>query len=254
MRLLHMVALGGALLIAAACGSSTPTGPADGATGEPTAGPTLPTADASALRYTCDSRFPFTADLLTRPGGDELAATPLAAALRAHLAKQDLDIDWLPDSGWTLLGEDETGAAFIAPGGDTGLLTVSLDHVGRVWAVNGWGDCQPMRVLPPGLGDATWALPPEAAIGPATTEFVALVTERDCASGSPSVGRVVGPDILLLEDRVLVTFGVRPLGGDAQTCQGNPATPVSVVLPEPLGDRKLLDGSTLPPRDPTAEP
>ena len=52
---------------------------------------------------------------------------------------------------------------------------------------------------------------------------------------------------------VLVTFGVRPLPGD-QECPGNPPTPVLVVLPGPLGDRQLLDGATLPPRQPAAEP
>jgi hypothetical protein len=111
-----------------------------------------------------------------------------------------------------------------------------------------------MRVLPEGLGEATWDLAAGQSIGPETTTFEALVTERDCASGQPSEGRIVGPNVLPIEGQVLVTFAVRPLGGDVQTCQGNPATRATVTLPEPLGDRRLLDGSTLPPREPVPEP
>jgi hypothetical protein len=111
-----------------------------------------------------------------------------------------------------------------------------------------------MRVLPPGLGSATWVMADPGAIGRDTVVFDALVTERDCASGRPSVGRVVGPDILDLADAVLVTFAVRPLPGGVQTCQGNPATRITVSLPSPLGDRQLLDASTLPPREPLPEP
>jgi hypothetical protein len=243
------VAAAALLLVAAACDGAVQDAGPSGSPGETAA----PPADASLLRYTCDGRFAFGADLLERPGGDELAATPAAAALRAHLAKPDMDIDWLPDTGWTLLGEDEQGAEYVAPGGESGLIAVSVENVDGAWRVGGWGGCTPMRVLAPGIGEATWVLDDAASIGPGTTEFTALVTERDCASGQPSVGRVLGPDIMMLEEQVLVTFAVRPLPG-GHDCQGNPSTPVRVVLPEPIGDRRLLDGSTLPPREPAAEP
>jgi hypothetical protein len=96
---------------------------------------------------------------------------------------------------------------------------------------------------------ATWGIAPGQEIGPETTSFVALVTERECASGRSSEGRVVGPEIAATADAVVVSFAVRPLGG-AQECPGNPATPVEVRLDEPLGERRLLDGH----RDPPAEP
>lgn len=56
-------------------------------------------------------------------------------------------------------------------------------------------------------------------------------------------------DIQISDDTVMVTFGVVPLGG-AQECQGNPPTAVTVRLPEPLGDRRLLDGGREPPAEP----
>jgi hypothetical protein len=194
--------------------------------------------------------------MLDRQGGDEAAANPAAAALRGHLAKNGPDIDFLPDRGWSLAGMDASGAEFVTEDGDLGMKMVSLRSADLgPWIVTGWGDCQPQRVLPPGLNDASWTLDPaEPRPGPDVQMFTALVTERECASGQSSEGRVVGPDILALGDEVLVTFAVRPLRGDTQTCPGNPVTRVTVDLGSPLGDRQLLDGGTLPPGDPTIEP
>ena len=99
------------------------------------------------------------------------------------------------------------------------------------------------------LGGATWALPPDAAIDPETTEFVALVTEIECASGQASDGRIPPPQITYGADSVTVTFSVQRLEG-AQACPGNPATPVTVTLTEPLGARELLDGGLSPAQAP----
>jgi hypothetical protein len=104
---------------------------------------------------------------------------------------------------------------------------------------------------PGNAGVATWALAPGQDIGPETTEFVAMVTERACASGQSSEGRIVGPQIEhYVNDRTLtVTFQVRSLDG-VQACPGNPPTAVTVVLGEPLGNRRLLDGGREPPAEP----
>ncbi len=213
-----------------------------------------PPLGVGPLQYTC-GRFPFGAEMLDRSDTDEAAANPAAAALREHLAKDGPDIDFLPDTGWSLAGMDADGAEFVIEDGDLGMKVVSVHSADLgPWIVTGWGDCQPQRVLPPGLNEASWTLDPaEPRPGADTQTFTALVTERECASGQSSEGRVVGPDILEVGDEVLVTFAVRPLGGDMQSCPGNPATRVVVDLGEPLGDRQLLDGGTLPPGDPTID-
>ena len=236
------------LVIVGACQST----PAETPSPDPAA--SVPPADASLLRYACDDGFPFGADLLGGNGGAETADTSLAAALRDFTARDDMDIAWLPDDGWILAGENGRHAQFLARDAEDGVVAVILEADGGSWKVTSWGGCQPQRVLPDGLGDASWVLGPGEGVDPTTIVFTALVTERDCASGRSSEGRVVGPDILLLEDEVLVTFAVRPLGGEFQDCQGNPPTRMQVTLPEPLGGRRLLDGSTLPPREPVAEP
>lgn len=99
------------------------------------------------------------------------------------------------------------------------------------------------------VGAATWGLPNGFNIGAETTRFLAVVTERACASGMSSEGRIIGPEIQYGDRSVIVTFGVRPLSG-AQACPGNPATVVDVHLDEPLGDRTLLDGGREPPSEP----
>ncbi len=241
-----LLAILAAAPILAGCGTSAPS------TSAPAASDALPADGEAALRYTCGV-IPFAAAAIEGNFSDELAEDPMAAALRAHLAKADMDIDWLPDSGWTFVGRDATRAEYIATGGEQGFLSVTLANDAGPWQVTGWGGCTPRRVLPGGLGEATWVLAPGQAPGPTTMQVEALVTEQACASGRSAEGRIVGPEILELDDMVLVTFGVRPLPGD-QECPGNPPTPVLVVLPGPLGDRQLLDGATLPPRQPVAEP
>lgn len=102
---------------------------------------------------------------------------------------------------------------------------------------------------PTGIGRASWGLRLDADIGPQTTEFTAMVTERACAGGRSSEGRVIGPEIVYTADAVIVTFRVRALDG-AQNCPSNPASAVLVRLDEPLGERRLLDGDTDPPSEP----
>lgn len=235
-------------LLAAACAPSAPV--SDSASGDGA----IPPVAATDLRYTCGA-FAFGPDVLVMAGQAELADNPVAAALRAHLTQRGPDIDFLPDHGWILAGMDASSAEFVTLGGDKGMKVVTLASGPAGWQVTGWGDCQARRVLPAGLGDADWVLVPgQPPIGPDTRTFQADVTERACASGRSSEGRIAGPEILAIADQVLVTFAVRPFGGGVQTCPSNPPTRVTVDLGEPLGDRVLRDGGTLPPRDPTTQP
>lgn len=79
-----------------------------------------------------------------------------------------------------------------------------------------------------------------------------LLVERACASGQAPVGRVLPPVILMDAESVTIVIGVRSAPG-GQRCPSNPAFALRVDLPEPLGDRRLLDGSTLPAREPLPE-
>ncbi|MEO7398504.1 MAG: hypothetical protein ABIW84_08070 [Ilumatobacteraceae bacterium] len=46
------------------------------------------------------------------------------------------------------------------------------------------------------------------------------------------------------DDAVRIVFAAIPLTG-GQTCPGNPSTPVTITLQQPLGDRSLLDGLSI---------
>jgi hypothetical protein len=98
---------------------------------------------------------------------------------------------------------------------------------------------------------ATWWVDPDAG-SPArdATMIPAIIQERECASGRNPEGRVAEPQVSSAADAVLVTIWVR-LAPGPQDCQGNPTFPLSIDLKEPLGDRRLLDGSSQPPRDAT---
>lgn len=238
--LVRVLAAIGIVVIVAGCARAAPGG---------TASPTAST-EPGDLAYTC-GRFPFSPALMTAPAGhDELLDNPAAAALRAHVSASGPDIDFLPDSGWTMTGMDSSGAEFVTVGGDLGMKSVSVSNGLNGWKVDGWGDCRPRLMLPDGIGIATWDWGGPGWPGPTIRTFDALVTEQSCAGGQSSAGRILGPQIVVSDDTVLVIFTVRPLGG-TQTCPGNPATRVRVDLGMALGNRTLFDGGTLPLHDPT---
>jgi hypothetical protein len=205
---------------------------------------------AADLQYTC-GLFPFRADLaLAGPGQAEQVDSPMAAALRAHLASRGPDIDVLPDLGWRLTGMNDRSAEFVAFSGEGNVSVVTVSNDGGGWKVGSWGECRARVALAAGLGAADWIFDPAQPRPKDTTRtFDALVTEASCNDGLPADGRIVGPMFFKSADTVLVIFAVRPRPG-GHDCPANPSTRVTVDLREPLGFRELLDGGQLPPGDP----
>jgi len=77
-----------------------------------------------------------------------------------------------------------------------------------------------------------------------------------CTSGRSADGRVLPPAILASATEVVVIFAVRPPQPSAnglEACPAPPPTRIEVTLPEPLGNRPLLDGGVSPPADPHPE-
>lgn len=72
-----------------------------------------------------------------------------------------------------------------------------------------------------------------------------VVHEDACASGQPATGRIRA-DVKYLADRITVTITVKNAAG-FQACPGNPDTPFTLMLDEPVGDRVIYDGRTSPP-------
>jgi hypothetical protein len=104
------------------------------------------------------------------------------------------------------------------------------------------------------VGRASWWVSPRAPGPTATSTTIhVLVLEESCASGKPPIGRVEPPTIELTDTTVTVTYEIRKTAGD-QDCQGSTPFAVDLKLPEPLGQRALLDGGETPPRDALSPP
>jgi len=209
---------------------------------------------AVVLNVTCGGPA-FPAAILGEAGDAELARSPEAAALRALLDGPEAQ-DLLPRSGWTLAVRDESLVVFVAPsppGSEPPMVEVTLELTGGTWRPAGFGQCWPQADVGPNLGLASFRVAPHEELSPETEAVDVLVTERACNSGQDARGRVVRPAVILADDTVTVVFAVVPRGG-MQECPSNPETPVLLELPEPLGERRLLDGSSVPPRDATTCP
>jgi hypothetical protein len=66
--------------------------------------------------------------------------------------------------------------------------------------------------------------------------------EQACHGGEDAEGRVEVVTMNQTDTSIELDIGVRPdTSSDAWTCQTNPATPFTVELDQPLGERDILD-------------
>ncbi len=75
-----------------------------------------------------------------------------------------------------------------------------------------------------------------------------LATEVECASGREMGDALQGPQVVETKTAVLLAFAAIPLAEPEVNCQGNPSTPVTIELAQPLGVRTIHDGSYVPPK------
>ena len=223
------------------------------ATGGVPAGP-LSTIDPAALaspELTCgidDSRFP--PDALAGPG-QELAPDAAAAALREFLLTEPAPEFPFPRAGWHRVSQTAERELFVASTpGDPPWLAVAFTRPAGGWVVDAYGACALSVALPGGIGLADWWVDPDAPPPtPQSTTVAVQLMERACAGGQPPDGRVLAPVVVYRPDAIVVTIAVASIPGDSD-CQGNPSVPFTIQLSEPLRDRTLLDGGTVPPRMP----
>jgi hypothetical protein len=98
------------------------------------------------------------------------------------------------------------------------------------------------------LGDLTVpAVELQTAPDPASRHLQLNVFEESCNSGRNAEGRVEVVRVDETDDRVSLILGVRPPQGN-QTCPSNPATPFTLTLAEPVGDREVVNASLADPR------
>jgi len=187
----------------------------------------------------------FPAAVLDAPAA---ADRPEIEAIRSFL-RGGSDIPVPHDAEWRFAVDNAGRATFLTEfEGEWFYATVIADGDG--WRTTNMGDCQLHMVVSEDLGAAPWWLderlpPPTAEV----TDLQVLIHERACSGGSYATGRIGSPLVVYSADAVVITVGVREIGG---TCPGNPSTPAVIVLKEPIGERQLLDGYHLPPAPPSA--
>jgi hypothetical protein len=205
--------------------------------------------------------LPFPPAVLAGPSDPLDPEDPAAAALLAHLTaraapKRTSRVRWMRDTepppppgsldGWRQLARTDDEVLF-ALGLPPRMLTASLRRAGLrgKWTFVGSSAARPLRVTRAGIRASSWRLDPTNESGPEERTLRLLVTEQAYASGQPASGRILPPEIYADADELVLTVFVTPQKG-FQNGTPNPETPVRVVLPHPLGTRRLIDGA-LPP-------
>lgn len=186
------------------------------------------------------------------PTGVEKGKLPSERALRRFLAREILD--WVPKHGWRRLVEANGYAEFAVGRLRQGVETMSFRRVKGRWKWQVYsGGCLPATVRR-GITAITWDLTSDQPpLTPETRSILVDLGAGECSSGKPQAPRLQKPEIREQNGALLLSLWVRPLPPGFYTCEGILEPPVRIELPEPLGERELLDGGTYPPR-PAAEP
>jgi hypothetical protein len=140
--------------------------------------------------------------------------------------------------GWILAVSDIYGATFIADRGDT-WLEVGVFPGKKKWSPGVIDYCspRPLRLADGGAVDI-YLDPAYPQPGASATELHVLVHETACTGGRSPAGWMLPAVATYGETTLALAIHTRT---DARiaTCPGNPTLPVTVILPEPLGEREL---------------
>jgi hypothetical protein len=160
-------------------------------------------------------------------------------------------------AGWRELASTEHEILY-AKGHPPQMLTVAIRRGRRdKWTVIGVSNSRPLRASRQGIRASSWRLDPEYKATPDDRELHLLVTEQTQATGVLANDRLLAPDLYLGAEELVLRFYIRGLEGYRGRTRRY-ETAVTVQLPEPLGDRAVVDGALYeppggsPPEPPTA--
>ncbi|WOF24556.1 hypothetical protein N8K70_07835 [Microbacterium betulae] len=252
-----LLAIGGLLLSACATGASAPGSSSPSPDASPSATPA--TFDVVPGETLACGPVEFPSDALVKPvtlaqADDEVLSAAETAQDDGSAARR---LEGAEDE-WIVLSADDRQIALLhAVESDDGRPGESFDQLTLVWRAAGaeqpaeWvvsssGACT-LRADTGDLNDAALALDPETPASPEDTTVSLLAVEQACHGGMDAAGRVEVVSLVETEAAVEVVIGVRPdESADAWTCQSNPATPFTIELSQPLGDREIVDVGVIP--------
>ncbi|MCY4623170.1 MAG: hypothetical protein OXD34_15305 [bacterium] len=219
-------------------------------TPEPPTGPldVIPDLDTEDPLVTCRGTPPVRYSQFVDPPSIDEVDHPAVDALRAELGSQGGEP--MPQGRWVVISIEEDLAAFAALSPDS-FGYADFERHGDKWILGGMGSgrpCEPIVALPDGLNRVEVRLDPDSLLGPDSITLDLLVTEAACASGREMGDALQGPQVVETDTAVIVAFAAIPLYEQLVTCQGNPSTPVTLELSQPLGNRTVYDGLYVPPK------
>jgi hypothetical protein len=149
-------------------------------------------------------------------------------------------------TGWRALAATEDEVLY-AKGRPPQLLTVKVTRGRRdKWLVIGVSNSRPLRASRQGIRASSWRLDPDFEVSPEQSELHLLVTEQTQATGVLAADRMLAPDLYLGEEELILRLYVTALEGYTGRTRRY-ETAVTIRLPEPVGERALVDGAIYEP-------
>lgn len=184
------------------------------------------------------------------PTGLEETNTPQVRAMKKFIK---LGAEFVRKHDWRLLAEEGGKAEFGAGRLPDEMEFISVERKRGKWDFVGYSErCEPSSVRR-GLTAITWSLSPDQPrLNSNTRSILVYLGPSECSSGKPAAPRLQKPEFREQNGAVLMSLWLRPLPPGGYTCQGVSEPPVRIKLPERLGQRRLLDGGTYPPRAPNS--
>jgi hypothetical protein len=150
-----------------------------------------------------------------------------------------------PQDDWMILRETADEILLVySDGTELAFMSVSREEGEWVWSGSQTSadPCPLHYLVPDGLNTVDWRLAPGEPSDATATTLDVVVSERECVSGQAVGDRLLGPQVVMTEDALRMAFAAEPPPGDAFDCPSNPEALVTVELPEPLGERAVIEG------------
>ena len=208
------------------------------------------------------SGLPFAPAVLTGPAGQLDTGDAAVEVLLATIARQaktnSAGRSWVPWKrgsaspkpvastpsldGWRVAARTGDEVLF-ARGRPPKLVTVAVrESRRRTWTCIAVSSGRPLRTIREGIRASGWRLDPTHEPDSVRRELRILVTEQTWAGGNRADDRLLAPDLHIGEEELVLTMFVTPRPG-FQIRAPNPETPARVILPCPVGSRRIIDGA-----------
>lgn len=208
-----------------------------------------PFSDDPTITCGINSSLPFPAAALSSPTGAERGSSPAAKAFHSDLTGPNHG--YFDNGGllkvWRLATETDHDAYFLGGDGAERYFQHYTFKGGR-WGWDDSGSCASTTVVVPGTNIVALNLDDGQTVDADTTKVRLQVTELTCTGGAAlTADRIVGPQVHVEADRVVVTMATRPpTDATSKSCVAAQPLEVVVDLGQPLGSRPLLNGNRFP--------